>query len=192
MTNIEMGKIIEGDCTEVMKDIPDKSFDYAFTSPPYNRLKNDKYEYYDDKIKNYHGFLYKVVGELLRITKGYVFFNIMPNYDNRHDVYKLIGDYSEKIQQIIVWEKLNPQPAQLCSLTNAYEFFLILGDKPIKSKFPNVRNHVKSNVNSAFTPETHHAVMNMDIANWVFECFIPEGSKVIDPFMGYGTTAIVA
>ena len=192
MTDIQLGKIIQGDCLEILPSIPDKSFDYTFTSPPYNRLKNDKYELFDDKNKNYFDFLQKTVSQCLRISKNYVFFNIMPNYDNRHDVYRLIGDFSDVIQQIIVWEKLNPQPAQLCSVTNAYEFFLVLGDKPIKSKFPNVRNHVKSNVNSAFNPKTHHAVMNRDIADWVFDCFIPDGSTILDPFMGYGTTGVIA
>ena len=32
--------------------------------------------------------------------------------------------------------------------------------------------------------------MNYDVADWFFKSFIPQGSLVIDPFMGLGTTAI--
>jgi DNA modification methylase len=41
-----INKVIQGDCLEVMKDIPDKSIDMVFTSPPYNmrtRIRNGKY-----------------------------------------------------------------------------------------------------------------------------------------------------
>ena len=31
-----MGKIIQGDCLEVMKEIEDKSIDLVLTDPPYN------------------------------------------------------------------------------------------------------------------------------------------------------------
>ena len=37
--------------------LPDKSIDYAFTSPPYNRKRNDKYSKYDDTLEDYYGFL---------------------------------------------------------------------------------------------------------------------------------------
>ena len=47
----------KGDCLEKMKDIPDKSIDIAFTSPPYNRKRNDKYKNYNDTIEDYYGFL---------------------------------------------------------------------------------------------------------------------------------------
>jgi site-specific DNA-methyltransferase (adenine-specific) len=34
--------------------------------------------------------------------------------------------------------------------------------------------------------------MKQDVADWIFEKFIPEGSIVIDPMIGLGTTAISA
>jgi DNA modification methylase len=35
-------KVIQGDCLEVMKDIPDKSIDMILTSPPYDNLRDYK------------------------------------------------------------------------------------------------------------------------------------------------------
>jgi DNA modification methylase len=39
-------ELIQGDCLEKMKDIPDKSIDMVLTSPPYDNLRS----YFVDKI----------------------------------------------------------------------------------------------------------------------------------------------
>ncbi len=189
---LKFGRIINGDCTMVMSELPEKCVDYAFTSPPYNRERNDKYEFYDDECKDYYGLLTDSINELMRITRKHIFFNVQATYYNKDVVYKIIGDFAKKIQQIIIWEKTNPQPASGNSVTNSYEFFIVFGDAPLKGKFSYTRNIVSTSVNSLFTHENHKAIMNRDVADWVFDCFIPDGSTVIDPFMGLGTTAIVA
>ena len=59
-----------------MKELPDKSVDVVFTSPPYNRIRNDKYEHYNDNLSNYLRFLTKFTDEALRIAKDKVIVNI--------------------------------------------------------------------------------------------------------------------
>ena len=52
--------VIQGDCLEVMKDIPDKSIDLTVTSPPY------------DNLRSYNGYSFDFKGiakELYRVTK---------------------------------------------------------------------------------------------------------------------------
>lgn len=71
-----MMKLYNGDCLEVMKQIPDKSVDISFTSPPYNRKRNDKYANYDDTIQDYFGFLVDFTDELLRVTRKWCFVNL--------------------------------------------------------------------------------------------------------------------
>lgn len=90
-------KIILGDCLEVMKTFKDKTVDYSFTSPPYNRKRNDKYENFIDVNKNWLELNINVLNELLRITKKHIFYNIQANFYNRNDVYKLIGYFNEKL-----------------------------------------------------------------------------------------------
>ena len=46
----KMNKLILGDCLQELKKIEDCSCDISFTSPPYNRKRNDKYDNYDDSI----------------------------------------------------------------------------------------------------------------------------------------------
>src|SRR5690554_5573774 len=57
---MELNQIINGDCLEVMKGLPDKCIDLTVTSPPY------------DNLRTYNGFFFDFEGiakELYRITK---------------------------------------------------------------------------------------------------------------------------
>ena len=186
MTKIEL---FQGDSLKLMKKMEANSFDFAFTSPPYNRKRNDKYELYDDTIDDYFSFLKEFTDELLRITKGYTIINIQKNYYNKADVFKYIGYYSEKIQEIIIWEKLNPMPASGCNITNAYEFFIVMGDKSLKANHSYTKNHISTSVNSKM-PKIHKAVMKQEVSDWFIEEFTQPEDKVIDCFMGLGTTGI--
>lgn len=180
------------DCLLGMKDLPPDTFDYALTSPPYNRKRNDKYEEYDDTKENYYDFLVEVVGSLLRITKNHIFFNIQTNYYNKTDIYNLIGDWSNYIQNILIWEKSNPLPASGFNITNAYELIIVFGRKPLKALNTYTKNIITTSVNTETTTKIHKAVMKQEVADWIFEKFIPKGSTVIDPMMGLGTTAVAA
>jgi site-specific DNA-methyltransferase (adenine-specific) len=66
---IETGKIINGDCVEVMKTMPDGSVDMVVTSPPYNA--NIKYDTYDDgrSMEDYWNFTKDWLSEAYRVLK---------------------------------------------------------------------------------------------------------------------------
>ena len=84
-------KMILQDCFDFFKTIENEYFDHVFTSPPYNRKRNDKYEHYDDRIDDYFEFLKLAIRESLRVSKGYVFFNLQKNYYSKRDIFKIIG-----------------------------------------------------------------------------------------------------
>lgn len=186
---MENNKIYNIDCFEGFKMLDDKCVDHVFTSPPYNRLRNDRYSHYNDNIKDYFGFLCNTIDECLRVSKGFVFFNIMKNYYNKEDVFKLIGHYHKEIVDIHIWQKSNPLPASGKSVTNAYEFFIILGDSSLKSNTTYTKNIITTSVNSKM-PKEHKAVMNKEVADWFIDKFTTEGDLILDPFMGCGTTAV--
>lgn len=66
---IETNKIINGDCVEVMKTLPEGSVDLVVTSPPY--CVNVKYDVYDDTISmdEYWSFTIKWLSEVYRVLK---------------------------------------------------------------------------------------------------------------------------
>lgn len=83
--------LLLGDCAEKLKDIPDKSVDVTITSPPYNLNKaasgggSSKRNYdgwYPDEMPEdeYQMLQKRIVRELLRITKGSIFYNHKVRY----------------------------------------------------------------------------------------------------------------
>lgn len=183
--NIEL---IQGDCLEKMKTIPHKSIDVCFTSPPYNRKRNDKYENYNDTLDDYFGFLVEAIDQMRRVTRGNVFINIQKNYYNKIDVFRLIGHYAENICEIFVWEKSNPMPANGLNITNAYEFVIVFGSS-IKSNKTYTKNHLTTSV--AKMLKNHKAIMHPAVATFFIENFTQPNDTVLDPFMGSGTTGVV-
>lgn len=117
-------------------------------------------------------------------------FNLQANYYNRIHVYRIIGEYAGKIQNIIIWEKSNPMPASGNSITNSYEFFLVIGDYPLKSNTTYTKNHITTSVNNESTTKVHKAVMKQCVADWFIDKFTQKDDTVLDPFMGLGTTGL--
>lgn len=184
---MDLDVIYNEDCLKTMSSMKDNSVDVTFTSPPYNRKRNDKYSFYDDTIKDYYSFLRNFIDESIRVTKGNVFVNIQKNYYNKKEVFKIIGDYSDSIYEIFIWEKSNPMPAAGLSVTNAYEFIICFGDS-LKSNTTYTKNHLTTSV--AKMCKEHKAVMHDKVADFFIENFTKEGDVIYDPFMGYGTTAM--
>lgn len=183
------------DCIEGMALMPDSCVDVSFTSPPYNRIRNDTYEFYDDTLQDYYKFILQITDELLRLSRKQVIVNIQANHFNKTEVYKYIGHYAENMKGIIIWEKTNPQPASKFkndeySITNAYEFFFVLGkDNEEFRAYNKIKNVISTAVNSEHF-EGHGAVMKKEVADWFIENFTKKGDTVLDCFMGCGTTAV--
>lgn len=183
------------DCIEGMALMPDSCVDVSFTSPPYNRIRNDTYEFYDDTLQDYYKFILQITDELLRLSRKQVIVNIQANHFNKTEVYKYIGHYAENMKGIIIWEKTNPQPASNFkndeySITNAYEFFFVLGkDNEEFRAYNKIKNVISTAVNSEHF-EGHGAVMKKEVADWFIANFTKKGDTVLDCFMGCGTTAV--
>ena len=66
---IETGKIINGDCVEVMEALPEGCVDLVVTSPPYNA--NIKYDVYDDgrSMEEYWQFTKDWLSQAYRVLK---------------------------------------------------------------------------------------------------------------------------
>lgn len=195
---LRLNHIYNMDCLAGLKEMASKSVDVAFTSPPYNRVRNDTYAHYDDTRSNYLEWLIEITNELLRVAKKKVIINLQMNHFNKVDICCYIGHFAKNMQGIIVWEKTNPQPhsAQFddgtYSVTNAYEFFFVLGEDGTKFRANNrVKNVISSTVNATHF-KGHGAVMKEEIADWFVQNFTSINDVIVDPFMGCGTTGVAA
>lgn len=193
---MDINTIYNMNCLDGMRQLDDNSIDVSFTSPPYNRIRDDTYEHFCDVSDDYYQMLVDVTDEMLRVTEGYVIINIQMNHFNKVELCKWIGKYAEYMRGNIVWEKSNPQPASnpkddTFSVTNAYENFYVLskGEDEFRA-YNKVKNHITTNVNSEHF-EGHGAVMKREVAEWFIRNFTKRGDLILDPFMGMGTTAVV-
>ena len=192
---MESGQIILGDCIEFIKNLEGEPFDVAFTSPPYNRIRDDTYSEFHDVNDHYYEMLCNLTENLLRLTKGNVIINIQMNMCNKADVARWHGRFADSLKGVVVWCKNNPQPATnfrngVYSVTNAYENFYVLGKDSTEFTANNkIYNYIVSNVNSKHY-EGHGAVMKLEVAEFFIENFTKENDFVFDPFMGCGTTAV--
>lgn len=179
------------DCFEYFEQCQDKCFDVVFTSPPYNSKRFPKYTKFADNYKNYFEFIKQVIDESMRVARKYVILNLQANYYNKKDVYKIIGEYSDKIQRIVIWSKPNPAPSSLRHrLTNSYEFFLILSKDTVQCNSVFLRDIIEYPVNTSRT-NGHSAVMKKEVCEFFIKEFTSPDDKVFDPFVGVGTTAVV-
>ena len=212
---MELNQVICGDCLEVMKDIPDKSIDMIFTSPPYNmrtRIRNGKYttreksEHFSKKYSNFddalpidefYDFHKKCINEMLRISK-IVIYNFQIVTGSKEAFFKIVGDFNKDIKDIIIWDKGFGQPAMHEKVLNSsYEFILIMEDdkkcgRVIQNstfKRGELQNILRINrVNSKI--KGHSAVFPLKLAETIIKNFSNENDTVLDCFAGTGTTAI--
>ncbi len=120
-------KILEGDCLEILKQIPDDSIDTIITSPPYYGQRDYGSSIGDQELGNektadeYVQNLLPIFIECVRVIKksGNIFFNIGDKYEDSSLslVPYLFAIAAKQIQHVklinqITWVKPNPQPRQ--------------------------------------------------------------------------------
>ena len=120
-------KLIQGNCLEVMKEIPDKSIDLIVTDPPYgiNFQSNYRKKSYK-KIKNDNSldFLNYLFSESFRVLKDNTAIYCFCSWHNV-DEFKRQFEMFFKLKNIIIWEKNNTSMGDLKgSFAPKYEMIL--------------------------------------------------------------------
>ena len=220
-----LNKITNGNSLEILKKIPDKTFDLVFADPPYNlqigkKLKrpddskvngvNDKWDQFKD-FNDYDNFCKLWLTESKRVLKDNGSIWVIGTY---HNIYRLgyhIQNMGFWILNDVIWKKNNPMPNfRGTRFTNAHET-LIWASKNKKSKYTfnyqslkclnddlqmrsdwtlpicNGNERIKKNgkkVHSTQKPESLLYRILLASTN--------KGDFVFDPFLGTGTTAVVA
>ena len=136
MTELTTNKIIQGDCIEVMRRLPDGCVDLVFADPPYNLqlggdlsrpdnsavdgVTNDWDRF--DTMDAYDLFTHEWMAEARRILKPNGAIWVMGSYHNIFRVGGILQDQGFWIQNDIIWRKTNPMPNfRGTRFTNAHE-----------------------------------------------------------------------
>ena len=219
--NSLINKIIQGDCLEIMRKIPDNSVDVTFADPPFNLKK--KYNSYYDKhdVETYLLWCKDWLFEMVRITKptGSIFVHNIPKWL----IY--FGSYLNEIaifRHWIAWDAMG-SPLGKTLLPNHYGILYYV--KSDKFKFYDIRMLHKRCRNCKYVLQDYggkkaqmHPFGPLVSDVWTdihrirhkirrdeHPCQLPvhllerlllmssdEGDIVLDPFIGTGTTAIAA
>ncbi|MBW1616729.1 MAG: site-specific DNA-methyltransferase [Deltaproteobacteria bacterium] len=146
---LQLNKIYQGDCIELLKEMPDNSVDLIFADPPYNlRLKGELYRPNQTKVngvndnwdkfesvEEYDKFTLLWTKECRRVLKDTGGFWVIGTYHNIFRVGKILQDIGFWILNDIIWIKNNPIPNfKGTRFTNAHET-LIWAAKSAKSKY---------------------------------------------------------
>ena len=150
-------KVLQGNSIEVLKNIPDETFDLIFADPPYNlqldknleRPDNSKVSGVNDKwdqfksFKTYDQFTLDWIKECKRVLKKNGGLWVIGTYHNIFRVGKIIQDLDFWILNDVIWNKKNPMPNfKGTRFTNAHET-LIWATKNSKSKYTFNYNSLK-------------------------------------------------
>lgn len=186
-------EVIQGDCLEVMKTLPDCSFDLCLTDPPYgmsyqSSWRTDKHEKIaqDDSIdwfKNFAKELYRVMKDN---THTYVFCN---EYALSH-----FRDWLEQAgftnKRTLVWIKNNHTSGDLeGDYGNKTEFILYAqkGRRELNGhRDTNVLNFARVNT------DNHPTEKPVDLCRYLIQKSSAEGETIFDPFLGGGTTFVAS
>ena len=142
-------KIVNADSLEILKKIPDKTFNLIFADPPYNlqiegklkRPDDSKVNGVDDKwdqfknFQHYDDFCKAWLTECKRILKDNGSIWVIGSYHNIFRLGYLLQNLNYWILNDVIWRKNNPMPNfKGTRFTNAHET-LIWASKSKKSKY---------------------------------------------------------
>ena len=196
MVNIELK---QGDCLELMKDIPDGSVDLVLTDPP-DEIATTGAGIYKQADKQYvkelngmkDGFSEEVLDELCRVMKKInIYF-----FCSQKQIIPLLDYFVKKKKcnwNILSWHKTNPIPACGNKYLTDTEFILFFREKGVKvyGSFDTKRTWYATPLNQSDKKKYGHpTVKPLSILENLVVNSSQEGEVVLDCFMGSGSTGV--
>lgn len=214
-----INRVYNGDCVEIMKNIPPKKINAVITSPPYNTMRHTDdqgYDEYKDGINNnnYAEWIVSIFDEFNRIlaTNGVVLWNMSYGSENTECMSLTVAEIIKKsnftLADILVWKKPTATPnnvspnkmTRICEYVYVFcrktEFLTFETNKKEISKsdsgqsiYENIYNFFEAQNNDEPTP-LNKATFSTAFVDKLIKMYVKAHSLVLDCFMGTGTTAI--
>ena len=198
-----LNQIIEGDCLEVMKGIPDKSVDMIFTDPPYlltgggsknsvlrhdipNCAFTESGEVFNNPTPHIEDWLPLMIPPLK--DNGYVF--IMSNDRNLREIWEESERAGLIFCELLVMSKSNGVPSSYFS--KSAEFILMFRKGGYK-KLNEFGHKTVFNVDMPKRKNKQHPTQKpIELLLPIIRACTRDGDIILDPFLGSGTTAVAA
>ena len=173
-----IGKVIQGDCLDVMREMPDKCVDAIITDPPYGI--GFKYNTYDDTWENWKKLMSRCIPEWHRICKGPIIFPSC-NRNGREWLWKNFPP-----RWTICWHKGSPGHAAAIGF-NDWEDLHVMGENIHRNAHDHFYAKPSDNDNTG-----HPCAKSLDYYRWQITRFLKPGHILFEPFAGSGGGCLVA
>tara|TARA_R110002020_G_scaffold6986_3_gene29498 strand:- start:3513 stop:4202 length:690 start_codon:yes stop_codon:yes gene_type:complete len=201
-----LNKIIEGDCLEKIKDIPDNSIDLVLTSPPYDNIEGSGYSKGKKDVlflKLYSDFFDVVLNEVYRVLKptGQFFLNLKSGTINKtlvtpHWIEFLESFKQFKLKSYIIWKYSGSFDSTKVRFHLDYEIIYHLSktDDITINYEVDEKDPLTSvwHIPHFITKRLHPVQMPEALAEKIIKRGSKEGDLVLDVFAGSGTSLVVA
>lgn len=198
-----MLNLMQGNCLELMKDIPDGSVDAIITDPPYNISRDNNFHTMGrvgidfgewDKDFDLTSWI-KVAEPLLKKGGNIVIFNDWKNMSYIVEELELNGF---QIKDLIRWKKTNAMPRNRDRrFITDYEVAVWAVKKGGKWTFNRLSDTYEiPEIVGGLTPKSekldggHTTQKPVYVMEWIIERLTDEGQNILDPFSGSGTTGV--
>jgi len=191
--------LMQGDCLERMKEIPDGSIDMVLTDPPYKvtsrgghtnaggmmlddeMRKGKVFKHNKIIINDWLGTLYRVL-----VESGHCY--VMTNNKNITEFLKVVDNSEFHLVKCLVWAKDNKIMSQ--AYMSQFEYILFLR----KGKFKKINNCGTSDLIHAKNPKNkiHPTQKPVELMEVLISNSSNEGDTILDPFMGAGSAGLAA
>ena len=196
---IDYDYVEQGDCLELMKDIPDGSIDLIVTDPPYRVTSRGSSGGTGGILKDELNMKGKVfvhnnidisdwITEMYRVLKESSHCYIMTNNVNLYNYLTEIQKTEFKIFKVLIWKKNNCITNQYYMDSHEYIIFCR------KGKAKKINNCGTKSVLEVDNPKNkcHPTEKPIDLMQTFILNSSNEGDIVLDPFMGSGSTCVAA
>ncbi len=208
---MELNKIYQGDALKVLKTFPDESINCVVTSPPYNKGSVDRkigktdswkqanisYGGFDDNLpeEEYQDWQIGVIEECLRVLKkdGSIFYNHKPRISKHRIIFPHEWLMSFNIRQMIIWDRKNTPTLEPIRFMPTVEYIFWITKEAKTPKFN--REAFKYGEVWRISPridKEHPATFPEELPAKCITATTDKDDTVLDPFLGSGTTAVVA
>jgi len=191
-------QLLQGDCLELMKDIPDGSVDMILTDPPYlcDYSRHDSKSRFNKKIahdKNTQAneqLILAYLQECFRIMKPNTAMYCFCNYKKIEFFKAAIQQSGLHIKNIIIWDKQSNGMGDL-STTFGYSYeFIIFAAKGQ----PKIRGKRISDIwrfkRVTHREQVHQNQKPIDLLSQAIEKSSDKNAVIFDGFMGSGSTGV--
>ncbi|MBM68198.1 MAG: site-specific DNA-methyltransferase [Haliea sp.] len=187
----------QGDCLELMKNIPDGSVDMVLTDPPYNIARSNNFHTmgragidFGEWDKNADLFSY--IDEVIRVLKKGGSFVVFNDWKNLGDIARYSEYLGFDVKDMIRLEKSNPMPRNR-ERRYITDFECAVWLVKPKGKWVFNRQDEKyqrPKFVKSVEKGLHPTQKNLSLMEDLIKIHSNSGDIILDPFMGSGTTGV--